>query len=367
MDEISDLERQFAQLARLALEGNKDDIELFVRRIAKKLGKSNPDFGKSLQKIISSPKRGNVLRGDVSVVPVDSDSRLDLVRCETPFALDQPIWPTPIKKALQLILEERSRVDELADADLLPTRSILFTGPPGVGKTLTAKWLASELELPILTLDLSAVMSSYLGKTGNNLRVVLDYAKNTKCILLLDEFDSIAKRRDDAVEVGELKRLVTVLLQEIESWPSQGLLIAATNHDELLDPAIWRRFDVTVSFPLPDEELLSLGFNRFLGNQSIPQKFVSAIIRTFENCSFSDLERELNRLKRQAIITGSNINDLILEYIQEHIEAMEWNDKLDLALYLRESGWTQRDIQSITKIARDTLRKHIQRKYKDSA
>src|SRR5665213_3572636 len=126
--------------------------------------------------------------------------------------------------------------------------------PPGVGKTLAARWIARELHRPLLTLDLSAVMSSFLGRTGANVRHVLDYAKGVDCVLLLDELDSIAKRRDDASDVGELKRLVTVLLQEIDDWPSTGLLIAATNHSDLLDPAVWRRFEMRVNFPMPGDE-----------------------------------------------------------------------------------------------------------------
>src|SRR5690606_32775240 len=105
---------------------------------------------------------------------------------------------------------------------------------------------------PLLILDLASVMSSYLGRTGTNLRHVLDYAKSLDCVLLLDELDAIAKRRDDRGEIGELKRLVTVLLQQIDDWPPKSLLIAATNHADLLDPALWRRFDVTLEFPIPD-------------------------------------------------------------------------------------------------------------------
>jgi hypothetical protein len=111
-----------------------------------------------------------------------------------------------------------------------------------LGDTLAARVLARTLGRPLLILDLAAVMSSFLGRTGGNLRHVLDYAKSIECVLLLDELDAIAKRRDDAGEIGELKRLVTVLIQEIDDWPSSGLLVAATNHPELLDPAIWRRF-----------------------------------------------------------------------------------------------------------------------------
>ena len=111
---------------------------------------------------------------------------------------------------------------------------------------------------PLLILDLSAVMSSYLGRTGSNLRHVLDYAKSLDCVLLLDELDAIAKRRDDSSEIGKLKRLVTVLLQQLDDWPSAGLLIAATNHTDLLDHAVWCRFEELVKFGIPQQDTVKV-------------------------------------------------------------------------------------------------------------
>lgn len=134
-----------------------------------------------------------------------------------------------------------------------------------MGKTLTARWLAAKLEVLLYVLDLTAVMSSLLGRSGNNLRTALDFAKRSPCVLLLDEIDAIAKRRSDDTDIGELKRLVTVILQEVDEWPATGLLLAATNHPELIDPALWRRFDLVVEFKMPDIAAIRVAVKQFLG------------------------------------------------------------------------------------------------------
>ena len=133
-----------------------------------------------------------------------------------------------------------------------------------MGKTMAAQWVATQLGLPLAVLDLSSVMSSLLGKTGINLRHAFDYAKQSECVLLLDELDAIGKRRGDDSDVGE--RLVTVLLQQVDDWPDGAGLILG-NHPELLDAAVWRRFDLAVPFPEPDTELRRASIRRFADGQ----------------------------------------------------------------------------------------------------
>lgn len=176
----------------------------------------------------------------------------------------KPILNEATEKRFQGILEEWKMTERLEKAGLKPTRTLFFVGAPGIGKTLSAYWLAKALELPLYRIDLATIVSSYLGQTGNNLKSALLFARKKPMVLLLDEIDALAKKRDDDMDVGEVKRIVTVLLQEIDSWPSSSMLIAATNNPELVDPALWRRFDEEFSFSLPDKEQIEQATIRFL-------------------------------------------------------------------------------------------------------
>ncbi len=214
------------------------------------------------------------------------------------------------------------------------------------------------LNRPLITLDLAAVMSSFLGRTGNNLRNVLDYAKGVECVLLLDEFDAIAKRRDDAVEVGELKRLVTVLLQEIDNWPATGLLVAATNHPDLLDPAVWRRFDVVLDFGMPDFEQLTAAAKQFLG-ESVNADWCKAVAAAMQEMSFSDVERDLLRIRKEAVLASLPLEGLLEGMISERAADMNAPDKQRLAVVLMEAGFSQRRAHDLTGVSRDTIRKVV--------
>jgi SpoVK/Ycf46/Vps4 family AAA+-type ATPase len=180
-----------------------------------------------------------------------SDTYSAVTRVESVSAPERPVLRRSVSAALDAIIEERLQAEALRRHRLEPTRSLLLTGAPGVGKTMSARYLAGTLGVPLISIDLASVMSSYLGETGRNLRRALDVARGIPCVFLIDEIDALAKHRSDVAEMGELKRLVNVLLLELERWPSQSLLVGATNHPELLDRAIWRRFDRVITLGRP--------------------------------------------------------------------------------------------------------------------
>lgn len=360
--ESSKMRDDFLTLARLALTDKSQDIPLFLNKVARKCRDGDPELSGELGSLVkAATSRSSALRREAGVpVPVDSDSRLHLLRIESPNPdAPTPVFAPEIGHQILSLVRERREIERLTSSGLEPTKSALFVGPPGVGKTMSARWIASQLGLPLLVLDLSAVMSSFLGRTGNNVRAVLDYAKRQSCVLLLDEFDSIAKRRDDATEVGELKRLVTVLLQEIDDWPPSGMLIAATNHSELLDPAVWRRFDLVVRFPSPAREDVARAIRRLLGDdEGVGAEWIDVLSIVLGDASYSDIAKRIVHLRRAAVLDELRLDDEIQKFVRQRVAELPRSEKLELAERLSAvSSISQRAASEITGVSRDTIRK----------
>ena len=349
-------------IARLALQGTQAEVRTYVRRAAKRLARSDQALGAKLAALVAAAPAGTAPTRDMGVdpiPPVDADSRASLLKIEAePTVETRPIWTPILAARLEQVVLERNQRIKLQQHNLHPTRSLLFVGPPGVGKTLSARWLAAELRVPLMTLDLSSVISSFLGKTGANVKSVLDFARQSNCVLLLDEFDAIAKRRNDESDVGELKRLVTVLLQEIDTWPSTSLLIAATNHGELLDPAVWRRFDETIAFDVPAHEERIAAIRSGLGEQ-LPDKgdWPQVLSTVWGARSYSDIFRDINWARRRAIIGSRKIDETLQDLIRRELQSSPIAIRKSVAKSLEVQGLSSRRVSSLTGLSRETLRK----------
>lgn len=371
-DDLNDMEADIANLARLAASQSYEDVRLFIARLVRKYRQRHPALANLLDESLKTTQTRSagsaVLRRDAfsdnvanGTAPVDGDSQLALIRIfDDREGLAPPLLPVQLLRQIQAIINERQERDRLVARGISPTRSAVLVGPPGVGKTLSARWIACSLGKPLWVLDLTAVMSSFLGKTGSNIRAALDHAKAHSAVLLLDEIDAIAKRRSDESDIGELKRLVTVILQEVDQWPDTGLLLAATNHPELVDSALWRRFDAVLHFNAPDDSAIDAAIPRFLGDDAaLFGPWVDVIAAALRGQSLSDVERAINSLRRGNALQTTPLEELVIALVGQATNTLSKADHLRLAIELAKAGkHTHLQISHMTGVSRDTIRKH---------
>ena len=170
--------------------------------------------------------------------------------------IEDLILPLPVSEQIRQLVEEQHRADLLRAHGMQPRHRILLSGPPGNGKTTIAEGIAEALAVQFFTVRYDALVGSYLGETNMRLARLFEYVRTVPCVLLFDEFDSIGKERGDNHETGEIKRVVSFLLMQIDQLPSYVVTVAATNHAELLDRAVWRRFQLRLEMPQPSRERL---------------------------------------------------------------------------------------------------------------
>lgn len=280
--------------------------------------KNHQLIAEDLNRIINSNtiERKYIMSNTLNKMPIDNEKDIPLVEVIYPDKNFGDIVVTKEKKEqLKEIIREFYNWDVLISNGAEPQRNILFYGPPGCGKTISANAIAYELGIPMLYVRFDAIISSYLGETATNIRKVFDYAKNDSYVLFFDEFDAIARSRDDATEHGEIKRVVNAFLQQLDNFRSKSIVIAATNFEKSLDYAIWRRFDETIMFDMPTakekNELIKLRLGTFKGPIHIFEDYINDL-KLF---SHSDIEKMTQIIKKQCILDGRKIyNKKDIEY-----------------------------------------------------
>jgi MoxR-like ATPase len=230
-------------------------------------------------------------------LPVDSDSRFPLIErvnvkaaSEPRVILSQEQWDT--------VNEFLSIAKSHAQSDTAAI-SLLMYGPPGTGKSRLARHIALELGLELYVARLDGLISSFLGNTSKNIRALFDFAAKTPCILFLDEFDAIAKLRGDTQELGELKRVVNSFIQNLDTIGTQSIVVAATNHEELLDSAIWRRFSYRLALTFPSEQERQIMWDQFLNPLHFQPRGIELLVDLSEGFSGSDIREVCLRLNRR--------------------------------------------------------------------
>lgn len=289
------------------------------------------------QALAGAQKAGSGL--SVNSLPVDIDSRLNTVDVSYPKVVNDEIFlPAAINTRVEEFITNVERFDEFAKAEAaLPSRLLVY-GAPGTGKTLLSKYITSRLKLPLLTVRCDTLISSLLGQTSKNLRQVFDYTSQQPCVLFLDEFDALAGARGNERDIGELQRVVISLLQNIDAASEDTIIIASTNHEQLLDPAIWRRFSFRIPMPLPDQSQRALIWKNRL-KKMIPEELdLIELARKSEGISGATIEQISLDARRDAVIDGSkHIN--ISKLFRRLYLAQSLLDGVSLSTYEDEVRW----------------------------
>lgn len=376
-------------LCRSALSCDKELVVHQIERLSEAyLASGDEKAASSLRTMLNNASKtvdlapsilsvSNALKGETLLpstpIPVDKETSSPILEVIFPSEMnvEEPLFEEEIKEAVESVIVEWNNYGVLVEMNATPSRSCLIFGEPGTGKTHLARWMAKEIQLPIVMAKLDSIVSSFLGTSARNIGNLFKFANRYNCILLLDEFDAIAKLRNDPQEVGEVKRIVNSLLQCLDERNTIGFTIGITNHEQLLDPAIWRRFDVQIEIPKPSykvvQELLQV-FLRPLQFSETELKFMSWCLN---GSTGADIEKWTNWLKRMHIINGDKQESLlslmkryillnngrISKKIKEVIDAP--TDVLLEILTGSENDFKKKEVASLLNITPSSLSKQI--------
>jgi len=233
--------------------------------------------------------------------------------------LEQLILPEVVLASCRGLIEEQNRADILRSYGVEPRNKVLLIGPPGNGKTSIAESIAEALMLPLLTVKYESIVGAYLGETASKLAKLFDYAKTRQCVLFFDEFETLGKERGDQHETGEMKRVVSSLLLQIDALPSYVVVIAATNHEQLLDKAAWRRFQIKLELPKPTRANLENWFAQFQKRNKFEFGYkITTLAKKLLGKSFAEVEEFALSVYRQYILKlpGNDIKGIATEQLR---------------------------------------------------
>jgi SpoVK/Ycf46/Vps4 family AAA+-type ATPase len=295
-------------LLNLVKAGVNGDTGTFRRTVdaivAEERGKQHNVLADQIERVVRTTN-GGALSTTPRHTPEGSQRTTDFISEIVPRRkLDELVLPDTTQLATRQLIEEQLRSSLLRSHSLEPRHRILLVGPPGNGKTTLAEAIAESLAIPLFIVRYEGMIGSFLGETAARLKRVFEYARTTPCVLFFDEFDAVGKERGDKHETGEIKRVVTSLLMQIDDLPSYVVVIAATNHSELLDRAVWRRFQLRLPLPAPTQKQLTQFLQRLAERAELNLDVSAAqMTKGLGRVSYAEAEEFLLSVMRRKILT----------------------------------------------------------------
>lgn len=315
-------------ICRAAMANPSDALRRQIERLVAATKEENPEQAKALASLLTAAEkrqemapsrirtsRAMLVGEDLSrntALPVDRETAVPLAQVLFPDELPDsaPYFEGNLSEAISSVLEEWQNFDRLEQAMIKPARTCLIFGPPGTGKTHLALWMAKCLGLPVVVARLDGLVSSFLGTSSRNIGALFAFAERYRCLLLLDEFDAIAKLRNDPQEVGEIKRVVNTLLQHLDARSESGFTIGVTNHDGLLDPAVWRRFEIQLQVPNPAFTARVQIIDRYLKPLVLPEPHIKLFAWLTNGASGAELESLVRLVRKNHVLRSAGKNFL---------------------------------------------------------
>lgn len=316
--------RHMIALLKSHMEGDdREFLSVAMQAAAHEAKLGHAAIAQQLRELIEEAKRRSsaVQRRQGQLIVLEPRGELaNLLSVQTPsIRLADMVLPAKLTERLKRVLVEQRQRKRLLDNGLQPRRKLLFVGPPGTGKTMSASALAGELRLPLFTIMLEGLITKFMGETAAKLRLVFDTIRQNRGVYLFDEFDALGAHRNQANDVGEIRRVLNSFLQLLEKDSSDSLIVAATNHGQMLDRALFRRFDDVIEYALPDLVLSEEILRRKLAPFDTSGVDWSAVLQRAESFSPADLVRVSEEAAKNAVLVDSKriMTDSILAALDE--------------------------------------------------
>lgn len=341
---------ELIKIIEAGLDGDSARVGRYARQLAANLEQAGDErAARRVRRSIERSPGGGVGLDWMGTAPVDQETRLQIADLLTPTSSDLSgvVVPASLGPTFKDFAQRVRSREALERAGIASRSSLLLHGPPGSGKTTLAHWLSHEVGLPLVVGRLDSLVSSMLGGTSRNIRKLFDFAGQQPCVLFLDELDAVAKTRDDPHEMGELKRSVNSLLQNVDAFlEGGGVLLAATNHPDLLDRAVWRRFSTVVDVGYPTEDGVRRLLDHYLPQlQEVSAREVDRLVSAFEGLSPSDIMTVLHGARARAVLDGERplrYDDALVEL--HRLRHPEGASPHEMIAFLNRHGASQRAI-----------------------